>query len=382
MLALCWLAADPGPSAPVITRAPDHQEGPVAPGELVIVKSAGAGPKGLLGAQLDSSGRVTTSLAGTRVLFDGIAAPLAYTTDGEMMAGVPYQVAGHQSTQVVVEFDGMRSPPSTLAVTAAAPALFTLDSTGRGQAAILNELGCCNSKQNPAAKGSIAVLYATGEGQTNPPGITGSVPFFNSMASYPRPRLPVEVRVGGKTAELIYAGEAPHAIAGLLQINFRVPQDTPVGDRVPITLSIGGWRSPDGVTMAVRPAVQRVLVVDPDRRELHSLDVRLQAAHYYVSTASDLREAGTQVTGNLYPVDLAVLSLALPEAGRIELSGTIRAYWPQVKVVAIADLVDTETLRSADLMEAQAIVGHPLATGGLLNKIYDLLHLKPAPYVN
>ena len=127
----------------------------------------------------------------------------------------------------------------------AAPALFTLDSSGKGQATMLNETGCCNSVRNPAARGSIAVLYATGEGQTTPPGITGSVSAFAKVALYPTPRARVRVTVGGQLAAIVYAGEAPHAVAGLLQVNFRVPANAPLGDAVPVHLIVGDFRSPD-----------------------------------------------------------------------------------------------------------------------------------------
>ena len=46
------------------------------------------------------------------------------------------------------------------------------------------------------------------------------------------PALPVRVAVGGHPAEIVYAGAAPHAVSGLLQVNFRVPPDAPAGDAV------------------------------------------------------------------------------------------------------------------------------------------------------
>jgi uncharacterized protein (TIGR03437 family) len=381
-LPLFLIAAEVQPTTPSLLRAPDHEEGPVSPGEIVIVKSMGAGPPVLLGAQLDSAGKVTTVLAETRVLFDGVAAPLAYTVAGEMMVCVPYEIAGRKTTQVVVEYAGKRSAPATVQVTEAAPALFTLDSTGRGQAAILNELGCCNSKRNPAPKGSIATLYATGEGQTVPPGITGSVPFFPNIAQYPAPARPVKIWVGEKSAEIVYAAAAPHAVAGLLQVNFRVPINAPVGDAIPVTLSIGASRSPDGVTMAVRSAVQRILVVDPDAAVREHLSAAFSGAHYYVSQASNAREAVAQVESNLYPLDLVLLSVALPGAEQAEALRAIERAWPKAKVIVTAAALTTANLRSADLLGAQAIVARPFQTSVLLKKAHDLLHRKPMPYVN
>jgi uncharacterized protein (TIGR03437 family) len=100
------------------------------------------------------------------------------------------------------------------------------------------------------------VLYATGEGETIPPGIDGSISVYPRIADYPVPKLPVQVTVGGEPAGIIYAGEAPHMAKGSLQVNFRVPANAPLGDAVPVVLTVGSSRSRDGVTMAVRRSSQ------------------------------------------------------------------------------------------------------------------------------
>src|ERR1035441_10099110 len=152
-LSLCVVlhAASDGPvlSAGDVVNAADHSAGRVAPGEIVVLYPRNAGPAVLAGAQLDSDGRAATMLGDTRVWFDGIAAPLAYAVSEQVCAVVPYAVAGRKTTQVVVEYQGVRSPAVELAVAPSAPALFTLDSSGKGHAGMLNEKGCCNSARNP-----------------------------------------------------------------------------------------------------------------------------------------------------------------------------------------------------------------------------------------
>jgi uncharacterized protein (TIGR03437 family) len=44
----------------------------------------------------------------------------------------------------------------------------------------------------------------------------------------------------------------PGLVAGELQVNFRVPSNSPVGNAIPIVLTVGTARSPDGVTMAIK----------------------------------------------------------------------------------------------------------------------------------
>jgi uncharacterized protein (TIGR03437 family) len=62
----------------------------------------------------------------------------------------------------------------------------------------------------------------------------------------------VHVFVGSAEADVVYAGAAPGAVAGLLQIDIRIPDAAPTGAGVPITLQVGTVRSPDGVTIAIR----------------------------------------------------------------------------------------------------------------------------------
>ncbi len=363
---------------PFLVRAPDHFSGPVSPGEIVILHPRGLGPALLLGAQLDRAGNVTTSLGGTRVLFDGIPAPLAYAFAGDIMAVVPYEIAGHGSTQVVVEYQGVPSPAVTLGVVESAPALFTLDSTGHGQAAMLNELGCCNSVRNPAKRGSLATLYATGEGQTTPPGITGAVSFYDRPADYPVPRLPVRVTVGGEPAEIVWHGEAPHAVTGLFQANFRVPANAPIGDAVPITLTIGNASSPAGVTMAVRSAVPRVLLIDPDPITREWFQRTLARAGYEVSAARKASEADALSTA---PVDLVLLSLAIPAQERLALLHSLQSGRPQFAVAAIGTSawLSPATLQAADSFNAQAVFMKPLYAKPILNRIRELLHPRGYP---
>jgi uncharacterized protein (TIGR03437 family) len=48
--------------------------------------------------------------------------------------------------------------------------------------------------------------------------------------------------VGTQKANVFFAGLTP-TLAGLYQIDFYVPQGTPTGDQVPVTLSTGGQTS-------------------------------------------------------------------------------------------------------------------------------------------
>jgi uncharacterized protein (TIGR03437 family) len=192
---------------------------------------------------------VVSKLVGqTQILFDDVPAPLVYVSAAQSAAVVPYAVAGKSSTSVVAVFNGMKSAPVSIPVAATVPALFSADSSGRGQGAILNQDSSYNSAQNPAAKGSVVQLFGTGEGQTVPPGIDGSI----ASSMFPKPVAPVSVMFGSTLIiNLPYAGAAPSSLAGLLQVNVTVPADAPSGN-VPVMLIIGGVSSQTGLTVAVR----------------------------------------------------------------------------------------------------------------------------------
>ena len=241
-----WAAITPQPPAgpePAIApagvrNAASFQTGPVAPGEIVTVFGQNIGP-----GTLESSADFGPLLAGTRVLFDGLPAPLIYASAGQTAAVAPFGLAGRTSTQLRVEYQGTLSNAVTLAVAAAAPGIFTADQSGTGQGAIRNQDGSVNSASNPAAAGSVISIYGTGGGQTNPPGADGQLaPGTGELVQ------PVTVQMGGIAAEVQYAGPAPGLIQGVMQVNARIPPG--VSGETTVVVAVGDAAGPP-VTAAV-----------------------------------------------------------------------------------------------------------------------------------
>jgi uncharacterized protein (TIGR03437 family) len=236
-------------SAAGVLNSASFVAGPVAPGEIVTIFGASLGVPGGATLQLSADQKtVTTTLSGTQVLFDGTPAPLIYAAPNQVSAIVPYALAGKTSTQLQVQYQGSASNAVTLIVSPSSPALFSLDASGSGPGAILNQDGTLNSSTNPAAKGSIVVLFATGEGQTNPAGTDGLLAIAPTL---PKPVAPVTVMVGGTRATVLYAGAAPGLTAGVMQVNVQLPANVPTG-AVPVVLQVGQTASPATVTVAVR----------------------------------------------------------------------------------------------------------------------------------
>ncbi len=232
-------------TATAVVNAASYAKNGVAPGEIVTLFPNNVGPAALTGTGLDASGKVLTEVAGTRVWFSGIPAPIIYAAKNQVAAVVPYELAGSDSTQVQVEYNGIYSVAVTVPVVAAVPGIITTNSQGTGQAVALNVDGTVNSTANPAARGTIVTIYATGEGQRNPAGVTGALPGPNDA-----PVLPVSLTVGGAAAHLTYAASAPGFI-GMMQIDFTVPQSAPTG-APQVELTVGTAKSPAGVTVAVK----------------------------------------------------------------------------------------------------------------------------------
>jgi uncharacterized protein (TIGR03437 family) len=229
-----------------VVNAAALQSGAVAPGELVTIFGANLGPHQALGPLVSPSGLLSTSLANTQVFFDDNPAPLLYASSGQLNAVVPFAVGGRDHTEMVITNSGQTSMALDLAVTNTAPALFTMDSTGQGQSAARNQDGSLNSNLNPAGRGSIIALYATGGGETSPAGIDGLL----ATAPISTLVLPISAYIDGKSADVLYAGGAPGFVAGVIQVNVRVPDDTASGT-VPITLQVGSALSQPGVTVNV-----------------------------------------------------------------------------------------------------------------------------------
>jgi uncharacterized protein (TIGR03437 family) len=229
-------------------NAANLASGLVSPGEIISLFGTKMGPLTGVAAGLDANRRLPTSIAGARVLFDGNPVPLLYVRADQINAVAPFGLTGKTSTQIEVEFQGIKSGPLTARVAEINPGIFTLDSSGSGQAAALNEDDSVNSTVNPARAGSIMSLFATGAGVLNPTpedGITVEAPLPQT--------LPAAVYVGTCATEVLYSGSAPGLVAGAIQINFRAPaQPVCLRDNVPVVVLFGGARSQTYATISVR----------------------------------------------------------------------------------------------------------------------------------
>jgi len=197
-------------ATPTLVHSATLAPGPIAPGEIITIFGAGFDPNQ------------------TQLLFDGEPAMVFYAGTGQINALTPADLAAGFITDIGIVVDGTKVADVPSQVVGAAPGIFTIGN-GTGQAAAVNEDGSLNSASNPAARGSIVSLYATGQGQA----ASG-----------------VSLKIGLYAADLLYAGPAP-GFPGLMQINAQVPAGFLAPGIQPVVLSVGGAMSQAGVTIAV-----------------------------------------------------------------------------------------------------------------------------------
>lgn len=195
-----------------VTNSATFLSGPVAPLEIVTIFGRGFSPE-------------------SRVLFDNVEAQVIYADASQVSAVVPAGVQSRSVTVIQVETAGRRSPPVEVPVAEASPGIFVISrANGRNQAAVLNQDNSVNGPGSPANRGSVIQIFGTGQG-------TGG--------------LPTAVRIGGRSARILYSGQAPGLVPGAWQVNAVVPDDVTAGD-AEIILASGDKITPLGVMVALR----------------------------------------------------------------------------------------------------------------------------------
>jgi uncharacterized protein (TIGR03437 family) len=246
----------PKPVVSAVANAASYVNGPVSPGENIVLFGTGIGPATLTLAAL-SNNAFPTTLANTQVFFDNTPAPIIYARADQTSVMVPYGVTGRPTTSIRVVYQGVTSDAVTYNVVGSAPGIYTLNQAGSGQGAILNvtaTTATVNAAANPAAKGSVVAIYMTGEGATSPTGPDGGVAPINGTGLF-KPVLSVTATVGGVPATVLYYGSAPGIIYGVMQVNVQIPDTVAAGSNVPIVITVGGNTTQTGtsqVTLAVQ----------------------------------------------------------------------------------------------------------------------------------
>jgi uncharacterized protein (TIGR03437 family) len=207
-------------------------------------------------ASPDTTGSLPFTLGGASMTIGGVQVPLFYASPTQVNFQAPFLNVTSPTQVPLVITQGSQSATVTVTVSPYVPAIFTTNSQGTGQASALIDgtstivapVGAFPNSR-PAERGEYVSLYATGLGDVaNPPGIGNPAP------ASPDPTLVTPtVALGGQTLDpslVTYSGLAP-GFVGLYQINFKVPDNAPSGDAVPVSLAIAGQTS-NTATIAIQ----------------------------------------------------------------------------------------------------------------------------------
>jgi uncharacterized protein (TIGR03437 family) len=192
-----------------------------------------------------SSYPLPTQLGPTSVTVNGIAAPLFFASPTQINFEMPSSSPA-SAIQVVVNNQATMSTralrasqPHSSALTVVDPGLFV--TTGNRAASLNGDLSP-HTAATPIPAGGAVILFVTGEGPVTPAVPDGAPAPVNPLSIV---NAPVQVTIGGKTAQVTYQGLAP-GYAGLAQINAIVPSGLMPGDQ-PVFITISGVPSNSGV---------------------------------------------------------------------------------------------------------------------------------------
>lgn len=216
---------------------------PVAPGAWVTILGTAFAPAA---SSIPGNTDLVKTLGGTQVLLNGQPIGIFLVSPTQIFAQIPFETPVNAQVNLVVRSGPSASFPFLLDTVAAQPSIFTSELNGAGQGIIVRTGGVANPS-NPARPGDSILIACNGLGPVSPPLQSGIVT-PPSPASLAINR--VSVRIGGLDAEVTFACMQP-GIVGLYQVATRVPLGVPLGDAVPVTVSVAGQTSAP-VTMAIK----------------------------------------------------------------------------------------------------------------------------------
>jgi len=233
-LLLSVLASTAAAQAPLtVVNAASFEAGfPVAPGGLAVAFGDFAGAPVLPGATASELPWPTT-LASTRVLVSGVAAPLYFVSAQQINFQVP-QATGFGRVDVVVEVNGSVVASGTVDVLEVSPGIFELGPRPNPQGAILNQDNSVNGPDSRAARGEVIQIFGTGQGPLETSVADGKAPAPFSRSVH-KPKVYIQA-VELTDEEVTFSGVSGYP--GLWQINAVVPNRSFIAGQVPLVVVI------------------------------------------------------------------------------------------------------------------------------------------------
>lgn len=215
-----------GPVARLSVTNSASQQGDAPSGGLATIKGT-ALTRGLSGAtQAEAAAR------GVSVTIEGTPAPVLSFDDSSVHVQVP-QSLGAGVASFVVHVGGDVTAADDAGIVNANPGLFTVAQTGTGEAIALLVSG---------------MFYTSAPFPARTTGDASEVALFGTGW---RNSLPVTVQIGGKAAQVSYAGPSG-GFAGLDQLNVRIPDGVTGAATVVVTTAGGATSRTTGVFITIQ----------------------------------------------------------------------------------------------------------------------------------
>ena len=115
----------------------------------------------------------------------------------------------------------------------------------------------------------------------------------------------------------------------------------------------------------------RILVVDDEEVVRNLLQRTLTESGYNVTTAPDGEEALSVVSQG--EVDVVLLDIKMPGMSGIEVLGKLTTDWPDICVIVVTAVVDTQTAIEALKMEAYDYITKPFNRDNIVRKVQEAI---------
>ena len=237
-------------SAGLVSAANPVNGSAIAPGGMASLYGTN-----LADAKLAAGGApLPLLLGGTSMTVANSPAPLFYVSPLQINFQVPWLSISKPAQFPLLITQGESLTLLTFLLNPYAPALFTANGQGSGQAsAIISNTSSLAAPtgaypaSRPVKPGEFVLLYCTGLGAvTNQPAAGDVSPGNPAAATVSTPTL----KLGGVSVPVSFSGLAPNFV-GLYQVNFQIPAAAASGNAVPLVLSIAGVSS-NTATIAIQ----------------------------------------------------------------------------------------------------------------------------------
>ena len=175
-------------------------------------------------------------------------APLFAVSAGQINFQVPWELAGQTQTSLSASYNDQISGAENMNLAQFAPGIFSMNSNGSGQGAILDSSYRLVDPSNPAIAGTTIIqIYCTGLGAVDNQPETGAPALSDPLS---RTTTTPTVMIGGAPSLVLFSGLAPGSV-GEYQVNALVPAAVPKGTAIPVVIAVRGTTS-NTVTIAVQ----------------------------------------------------------------------------------------------------------------------------------